>query len=270
MPRKALVVDSDFFFVEFLSRLLEERGYFVHKAYDGKQGIAGLDQGPYDIMFADLVMPKVNGRQFFHVARRRSNGRCCPLVALSGTLIEQMEALDEIGADYFIAKGPFEKLSVQLNDFMTGLERRPGLPPAEKKILQTGSVFPRRDAVELLGSLEFQQAVIERLGVGVMIADKDTRILHANPAALAALNKTLLEALNTPILALFPPECSADPALRVQRGRRPPGAARGDHPAAHAGQGSRLAGGPRGRSHVAPPGAPFADQHPVELPARLC
>jgi CheY-like chemotaxis protein len=210
MPRKALVVDSDFFFVEFLSRLLEERGYSVHKAYDGKQGIAGLDRGPYDIMFADLVMPKVNGRQFFHVARRRSNGRCCPLVALSGTLIEQMEALDEIGADYYIAKGPFEKLSDQLNHFMAGLEKQPALPPAEKKILQTGSVFPRRDAVELLGSLEFQQAVIEHLGVGVVIADKDTRILHANPAALGALGKTLLEALNTPILAIFPQEAAVE------------------------------------------------------------
>lgn len=43
-----------------------------------------------------------------------------------------------------------------------------------------------------------------------MIADKDTRIIHANPAALAALGKTLIEALNTPILSLFPPESSAE------------------------------------------------------------
>ncbi|MCU0558757.1 MAG: response regulator [Desulfobacterales bacterium] len=205
MYRKALVVDSDFFFVEFLSRLLEERGYLVHKAYDGKQGIAGLDAGPFDIMFADLVMPKVNGRQFFHAARRRFNGRCCPLVALSGTMIEHMDALDEIGADYFIAKGPIQKLSGQLNDFIAGIEERPGLPPAEKKILQPGGVFPRRDAMELLVSLGFQQAVVERLGVGVVIVDQDTRIIHANCAALGALGKTLLEVLNIPILTLFPP-----------------------------------------------------------------
>lgn len=205
MPRKALVVDSDFFFVEFLSRLLEERGYRVHKAYDGKQGIAGLDAGPFDIMFADLVMPKVNGRQFFHAARRRFNGRCCPLVALSGTMIEHMDQLEEIGADYFIAKGPIQKLSGQLNDFIAGIEERPGLPPVEKKILQPGGVFPRRDAMELLVSLGFQQAVVERLGVGVVIVDQDTRIIHANPAALGALGKALLEVLNIPILTLFPP-----------------------------------------------------------------
>jgi PAS domain-containing protein len=161
-------------------------------------------------MFADLVMPKVNGRQFFHAARRRFNGRCCPLVALSGTMIEQMETLEEIGADYFIAKGPIEKLSGQLNDFIAGIEDRPALPPAEKKILQTDGVFPRRDAMELLMSLEYQQAVVERLGVGVVIVDRDTRIIHANPAALGALGKSLLEVLNTPILSLFPPGRSAE------------------------------------------------------------
>ena len=39
MARKALVVDNDFFFVEFLAELLENKGYEVVKAYDGKEGI---------------------------------------------------------------------------------------------------------------------------------------------------------------------------------------------------------------------------------------
>jgi len=99
MPRKALVVDSDFFFVEFLVALLEKRGYQVRKAYDGKQGIAALEEGPYDIIFAELVMPKVNGRQFFEFIRRKFNGPYFPIVALSGTVIEQM---DEGGFDLAI------------------------------------------------------------------------------------------------------------------------------------------------------------------------
>jgi DNA-binding response OmpR family regulator len=210
MPRKALVVDSDYFFVEFLGSLLEKRGYQVCKAYDGKQGIAGLEEGPFDIMFADLVIPKVSGRQLFRSARRKFNGRCCPLVALSGTVIEQMDSLDGIGADYFIAKGPMDQLAVQLNKFVTEMENRPALPPAEKKILQTGSVFPRRDAVELLVELEFQQAVIGCLGVGVVVIDTDTRIMNANTAALDTLEKTLSEVLNCPILNLFPPNRSSE------------------------------------------------------------
>lgn len=217
MPRKALVVDSDFFFVEFLSGLLEKRGYAVCKAYDGKQGIAGLDEGPYDILFADLVMPKVNGRRFFEFVRRKYNGHCFPIVAISGTVIEQMDDLEAIGADYFIAKGPIEKLGVHLNEFMAGLESQPGLPPAEKKILQTGGVFPRRDAMELLGSLEFYQAAVDCLGVGVLILDRDTRIINANAAALSIIDQSLVDLLNRPIWDAFPPNRSAElmSALKV-------------------------------------------------------
>ena len=260
MPRKALVVDSDYFFVEFLSTVLEKRGYQVFKAYDGKQGIAGLEEGPFDIMFADLVIPKVSGRQLFRSARRKFNGHCCPLVALAGTVIEQMESLDAIGADYFIAKGPMDKLAVQLNQFITEMENRPALPPAEKKILQTGGVFPRRDAIELLGSVEFQQAVVDCLGVGVVVIDTDTRIMNANSAALGTLEKSLSEILNCPILNHF----SAEPVIGAARGaqahepgarRHPqrlhgqlerPHAAGGGFPAAAQALAGRLGGGARG------------------------
>jgi DNA-binding response OmpR family regulator len=222
MPRKALVVDSDYFFVEFLSTVLEKRGYQVCKAYDGKQGIAGLEEGPFDIMFADLVIPKVSGRQLFRCARRKFNGHCCPLVALAGTVIEQMESLDAIGADYFIAKGPMDKLAVQLNKFITEMESRPVLPPAEKTILQTGGVFPRRDSMELLVSVEFHQAVVDCLGVGVVIIDTDTRIMNANAAALDTMEKPLFEILNCPILKLFPPNRSSELLAALKHTSREP------------------------------------------------
>jgi CheY-like chemotaxis protein len=217
MTGKALVVDSDFFFVEFLAGLLGKRGYQVCKAYDGKQGIASLDDGPYDILFADLVLPKVDGRQFFRVVRSKFDDQRFPLVALSGTLIEQMDDLDTIGADYFIAKGPIDKLAVHLNEFMAGIEVQSGPPPAEKKILQTGGVFPRRDAIELLGSLEFYQAAVDCLGVGVLILDKDTRIINANAAALSIVDQSLVDLLNRPILDAFPPNRSGEliSALKV-------------------------------------------------------
>ena len=49
MQKKALVVDNDFFFVEFLSELLAKRGYQVLKAYNGKEGIAKLENDSVDI-----------------------------------------------------------------------------------------------------------------------------------------------------------------------------------------------------------------------------
>jgi CheY-like chemotaxis protein len=128
MPKKALVVDNNYFFVEFLSELLEKRGHSVTKAYNGKEGLSKLKNGPVDIIFADLIMPKVDVRQFIQFIRMKYQENQFPIVALSGTVIEQMSELDEIGADYYIPKGPIDKLTIQLNEFMAEFENQPFVP----------------------------------------------------------------------------------------------------------------------------------------------
>jgi PAS domain S-box-containing protein len=203
MQKTALIVDSDFFFVEFLSELLEKRGYQVIKAYDGKEGIGKLEDFTVDILFADLVLPKVDGKQLFRFIRKKNYGNRVPMVALSGVMIENLGSLDEIGADYFIAKGPVEKLTVKLNDFMKEMEIEPFSPPAERKVLSTDDVYPRRDAVELVKCLQFLQAVIECAAVGIIIVDNDTRIINANSEALEIVSRSSTEVINCPVSELF-------------------------------------------------------------------
>ena len=210
MQKKALVVDNDFFFVEFLSELLAKRGYQVLKAYNGKQGIAKLENDSVDILFADLILPKVDGRQFFRFIRNKYNGSHFPMVALSGSMIEQLGSLHEIGADYFIAKGPIDQLTIKLNEFMVEMETQSSLPPSEKKVLATGNVYPRRDAMELMDSLLFHQAVIDSVAVGIIIVDDDTRILNANRAALEIIGVRSVDVLNRPIASLFSTEERAE------------------------------------------------------------
>jgi PAS domain S-box-containing protein len=210
MPRKALIVDNNYFFVEFLSELLEKRGYLVIKAYDGKDGISKLDNGAVDIIFADLIMPKVDVRQFIEFIRMKFQENHIPIVALSGTVIEQMGELDKIGADYYIPKGPIDKLTIQLNDFMAEIEAHPDFSPTEKKILENGNIFPRHEAMELLNRLEFHRAIIENLGVGVIVVDKDTRVLNANSLALDIVQKSVVDVLNRRIGDLFPSQQRAD------------------------------------------------------------
>jgi PAS domain S-box-containing protein len=204
MSKKAMVVDADYFFVEFIAELLEKRGYVVTKAYDGKDGISKLQDDPHDIIFVDLVMPKVDGSKFIDFVRRKYGPNHFPIVALSGVMVEQLGTLNEIGADYYIAKGPVNKLTVQLNQFMAEIESHPDFKPAEVKIMQTSGVYPRRDAVELLQALKFHQAVIESMGVGVVVVDTDARIVNANASAFEMVERSPTEVLNSPVLDIFP------------------------------------------------------------------
>ena len=207
MEKKALVVDADYFFVEFVSELLTKRGYAVTKAYDGKDGISKLEDLPHDVMFLDLVMPKVDGSQFIDFVRLKYGANHFPIVALSGVMVEQLGSLDEIGADYYIAKGPIDKLTVQLNGLMAEIETRPQSSPDQFKVMHTGGVYPRRDAVGLLNALKFHQAIIESMAVGVIVVDIDACIVNVNPVAFEILDKSPTEVLNYPVLDIFPPEC---------------------------------------------------------------
>jgi PAS domain S-box-containing protein len=204
MSKKALVVDADYFFVEFVGELLEKRGYTVTKAYDGKDGISKLQDNPHDIVFVDLVMPKVDGSQFIDYVRRKYGSNHFPIVALSGVMVEQLGTLKEIGADYYMAKGPIDKLTVKLNQFMAEIETQTEFVPGEMEIIQTGGVYPRRDAMELLQTLKFHQAVIENMGVGIVVVDTDARILNVNALGYEIMDRSPTEILNRSVLDIFP------------------------------------------------------------------
>ncbi len=206
MAKKALVVDNDFFFVEFLAEFLEKRGYEVMKAYDGKEGMSNFEEGPFDILFADLIMPKIDGTQLIKIARQKFSDASFPIIAISGTLMEQMDDIADIGADYYVAKGPLEQMTDDLNALMDRIEEIGISPTDEKSIIEPGTLYPRQATAELVEELNFQKAITESIGLGIVVVDKDARIINATSQALEISNKSLEEILNEPITSLLPKE----------------------------------------------------------------
>lgn len=207
MSKKALVVDNDFFFVEFLTELLEKRGYEIFKAYDGKECISKLEEtGPVDLLFVDLMMPKIDGRKVIEFTRNKFAGAPFPIIAVSGTIIEQLDEIEEIGADYYIAKGPMKQMEVHTGEFLDKIENQPFPPENDKTILEPGKIYPKQATTELIDIISFQRAVIESVGVGIVVVDKDAKIISTNSLALDMINKGVENVLNRPIRALFPSE----------------------------------------------------------------
>lgn len=203
MAKKALVIDNDFFFVEFLTELLEKRGYDILKAYDGKEGIEKLKHGPVDLLFVDLVMPKIDGREFIKFSRSQYPEAKFPIVAISGALIEQLDELDTLGADYYIAKGPMETMAGHVNNFIDKLESQ-GLPLTRQlNIIEPEKLFPRHETRELIDALGFHKAIIDSIGAGVIVVEKDARVVKVNSEALEILNKPYEDVLNCLATDLF-------------------------------------------------------------------
>ncbi|MCF8130734.1 MAG: response regulator [Deltaproteobacteria bacterium] len=210
MAKKALVVDNDFFFVEFLTELLEKKGYEITKAYNGKEGISKLEESAFDILFADLIMPKIDGLQLIKFARKRFPSGRLSIIAVSGTLIEQMDEVQNIGADYCVVKGPLEEMTDYIGGLLDKLgdqaeDRRISESKGEK-LVDSGKLYPRLATSELVEELNFQKAVFDSVGVGILVVDRDARVMSANAPALELLKKPMENVLNFRITDVFPQE----------------------------------------------------------------
>jgi diguanylate cyclase (GGDEF)-like protein len=82
MAKRALVSDNDFFFVAFLAELLEDRGYEVTKAYDGKEKIfrltvsIGIGQYTHAEDLSPMVLLK-RANEALYRAKEEGRNRVC-------------------------------------------------------------------------------------------------------------------------------------------------------------------------------------------------
>ncbi len=103
-----LVVDDDTLYRTLLTTCLEDKGYIVAEAENGKEAWKMIETGSYDLVFLDLVMPEMNG--FEVLERMKSDGRTdhIPVIVVSGENdMESLVRCIETGAADFICK-PFE------------------------------------------------------------------------------------------------------------------------------------------------------------------
>jgi signal transduction histidine kinase/FixJ family two-component response regulator len=89
---RALVVEDDPYSRDVLVTLLRETGCEVDAAVDGEAGLAACRarpaDAPYDIVFTDIRMPRVDGLQMLQALRADERTHGLPLIAVSASSLE--------------------------------------------------------------------------------------------------------------------------------------------------------------------------------------
>ncbi|HXB54633.1 MAG TPA: response regulator [Vicinamibacteria bacterium] len=108
MARRILVVEDSPTQAERLRLLLEDQGYQVEVARNGREGLAAAKSGPPDLIVSDVVMPEMDGFAFCQAVKAEDVTKRIPFVLLTGqrTPMDIIHGLQK-GADNFITK-PFE------------------------------------------------------------------------------------------------------------------------------------------------------------------
>lgn len=104
--QKLLLVEDEARMAQALSELLRLEGYEVELRTDGPAGLEAVQQGSYDIIILDVMLPGLSGLEIARAAR--AQGIATPILMLTARsgLDDKVEGLDS-GADDYLTK-PFQ------------------------------------------------------------------------------------------------------------------------------------------------------------------
>lgn len=73
--RRILVIDDDIAIRVLLHAVLTRMKLEVDLAEDGQDGLARLNEGQYDLILLDLMMPRMNGYEFLDAVSKKATVR---------------------------------------------------------------------------------------------------------------------------------------------------------------------------------------------------
>lgn len=135
MSKLILVVDDEPRLINLVRGYLEEEGYGVVTAANGREALfAARDHKP-DLIVLDLMMPEMDGWEFLRLHRQERN---TPIIMLTARVddVDKIAGL-EMGADDYLAK-PFSPRELVAR--VRAVLRRAGAAPDEPELLRTGDL----------------------------------------------------------------------------------------------------------------------------------
>ncbi|MFQ4140106.1 two-component system response regulator RppA [Nodosilinea sp. PGN35] len=160
---KILLVDDEVELADPLSRLLSREGYEVDVATDGAAGSDLANQGGYDLLILDWMLPGLSGLEICREVRSRQDSTPVLFLTAKDTLNDRVDGLDA-GADDYLVK-PFE-LRELLARVRALLRRSPNLEAPPPARLAYGDL-----------TLDEANQLAHRQGQPAELSEKETRLL---------------------------------------------------------------------------------------------
>jgi two-component system copper resistance phosphate regulon response regulator CusR len=115
---RLLLVEDELDIQSFLKRSLEEAGYEVEAAADGKSAQRLATEGPFDILIVDLGLPDIDGISL--ILNLRQSGVRAPVLILSArrSVDDRVHGLEQGGDDYLTKPFALAELLARLRNLL--------------------------------------------------------------------------------------------------------------------------------------------------------
>jgi two-component system, chemotaxis family, sensor histidine kinase and response regulator WspE len=109
VPKRVLAVDDSLTVRELERKLLAARGYVAEVAVDGMDAWNAVRSGEYDLVIADVDMPRMDGIELATLIKKDPRLKSLPVLIVSYKDREEDRIRGlEAGADYYLTKGSFD------------------------------------------------------------------------------------------------------------------------------------------------------------------
>ncbi|NEQ67366.1 MAG: response regulator [Symploca sp. SIO2D2] len=183
---RILIVDDNIDTLRLLSNLLNQRGYKVRKAINGKIALMGVNAEAPDLILLDVMMPMMNGYEVCQQLKKNPKTASIPVIFLTALddSLDKLKGFEVGGVDY-ITK-PF-----QVEEVVVRIEHQLKIINLQKQL--------EWQYAQLQQSEKRLLTIIESMSDGLIILDKDSKVRFVNPAAQSWWNQPIDQLLNKPL-----------------------------------------------------------------------
>ena len=187
---KVLVVDDDKEIAEAIAIYLRQEGIETELAFDGQQALDKLEEGTFQLVIMDIMMPKMDGIRATAKLREQSN---IPVIFLSAKSEDTDKILGlNMGADDYVTK-PFNPLEL-IARVKSNLRRYTGLgaAPASGNLIKNGSLCMDLDAKAV--TVDGEEVKLTPIEFKIL------RLLMQNPGRIFSIDEIYDRVWNEPNL----------------------------------------------------------------------
>ena len=121
---KILLAEDDAAIADFIKKGLESSGWQVSHSSDGRQGLVEAENGDFDVIVADIMMPKMDGLTM--ISKLRESGCGVPVIILSArnTVDDRVRGLQKGGDDYLVKPFAMAELEARIKVMLRRNQRQ--------------------------------------------------------------------------------------------------------------------------------------------------
>ena len=111
---KMLLVEDEEKVAHFISKGLEEEGYAIDVAYDGRKGLDLLKEFTYGLVLLDLMIPEISGLDLLKIIRSWGNNTPVLIITAKNSKEDVVKGLDTGSDDYLTKPFSFDELLARI------------------------------------------------------------------------------------------------------------------------------------------------------------